>query len=110
MPEDTRRSDGAWRARAGPAPGKGAGLLGYIFAGIALGSIYAIAASGIVVTYVSSGVLNFAFGSLAYFLARFYYFLNTQHGCDQLPARVVSVFVAGPALAAFLYLVLFPHL
>jgi branched-chain amino acid transport system permease protein len=85
-------------------------VLGYIFAGIALGSIYAIAASGIVVTYVSSGVLNFAFGSIAYFLARFYYFLNTQHGWDQLPAVVVSVFVAGPALGAFLYLVLFRHL
>jgi branched-chain amino acid transport system permease protein len=85
-------------------------VLGYIFAGIALGSIYAIAASGIVVTYVSSGVLNFAFGSMAYFLARFYYFLNSQHGWDQLPAVVVSVFVAGPALGAFLYLLLFRHL
>ena len=85
-------------------------MLGYIFAGIALGSIYAIAASGIVVTYVSSGVLNFAFGSIAYFLARFYYYLNSQHGWDQLPALVVSVFLAGPALGAFLYLLLFRHL
>jgi branched-chain amino acid transport system permease protein len=85
-------------------------LLGYIFAGIALGSIYAIAASGIVVTYVSSGVLNFAFGSMAFFLARFYYFLNTQHGWNQLPAVVVSVFLGGPALGAFLYLLLFRHL
>ena len=85
-------------------------MLGYLFAGIALGSIYAIAASGIVVTYVSSGVLNFAFGSIAFFLARLYYFLNTQHGWDQLPAVVVSVFLAGPALGAFLYLVLFRHL
>jgi branched-chain amino acid transport system permease protein len=85
-------------------------VLGYIFAGIALGSIYAIAASGIVVTFVSSGVLNFAFGSMAFFLARFYYFLNSQHGWDQLPAVVVSVFLAGPALGAILYLVLFRHL
>jgi branched-chain amino acid transport system permease protein len=85
-------------------------VLGYIFAGIALGSIYAIAASGIVVTFVSSGVLNFAFGSMAFFLARFYYFLNSQHGWDQFPAVVVSVFLAGPALGAILYLVLFRHL
>jgi branched-chain amino acid transport system permease protein len=85
-------------------------VLGYIFAGIALGSIYAIAASGIVVTYVSSGVLNFAFGSIAYFLARFYYYLNTQQGWDQFPAVVVSVVLAGPALGAFLYLLLFRHL
>jgi branched-chain amino acid transport system permease protein len=85
-------------------------VLGYIFAGIALGSIYAIAASGLVVTYVASGVLNFAFGSMAYFLARFYYFLNTQHGWSQLPAAVVSVVLAGPALGALLYLLLFRHL
>lgn len=85
-------------------------MLGYIFAGIALGSIYAIAASGIVVTYVSSGVLNFAFGSIAYFLARFYYYLNTQHGWDQIPALIVSVFLAGPGMGAFLYLALFRHL
>jgi branched-chain amino acid transport system permease protein len=85
-------------------------VLGYIFAGIALGSIYAIAASGIVVTFVSSGVLNFAFGSMAFFLARFYYFLNSQHGWDQFPAVLVSVFLAGPALGAILYLVLFRHL
>src|SRR5438093_3604517 len=89
---------------------EGAGLLDYILAGIALGSIYAIAASGIVITYASSGVLNFAFGSLAYFLARFYYYLNTERGWDQIPAVVVAVFIAGPVLGAVLYLALFRHL
>ncbi len=85
-------------------------MLDYILAGIALGSIYAIAASGIVITYASSGVLNFAFGSLAYFLARFYYFLDTERGWDQIPAVIVAVFVAGPVLGAVLYLALFRHL
>jgi len=85
-------------------------VLGYIFAGIALGSIYAIAASGLVVTYVASGVLNFAFGSMAFFLARFYYYLNTQEGWSQGPAVIVSVVLAGPALGALLYLLLFRHL
>jgi branched-chain amino acid transport system permease protein len=85
-------------------------VLGYLFAGIALGSIYAIAASGLVITYVSSGVLNFAFGSMAYFLARFYYFLNTQEGWSQLPSALVSIVLAGPALGALLYLLLFRHL
>ena len=85
-------------------------MLGYVFAGIALGSIYAIAASGLVVTYVASGVLNFAFGSMAFFLARFYYYLNTQEGWSQLPAVLVSVVLAGPALGALLYLLLFRHL
>jgi branched-chain amino acid transport system permease protein len=85
-------------------------VLAYIFAGIALGSIYAIAAAGIVVTYVSAGVLNFAFGSMAYFLARFYYYLNTQRGWDQFPAELVAIGVGGPLLGAFLYVVLFRHL
>jgi branched-chain amino acid transport system permease protein len=85
-------------------------VLGYVFAGIALGSIYAIAASGLVVTYISSGVLNFAFGSMAYFLARFYYYLNTQQHWGALPSVIVAVGLAGPGLGAFLYLVLFRHL
>jgi branched-chain amino acid transport system permease protein len=85
-------------------------VLGYVFAGIALGSIYAIAASGLVVTYISSGVLNFAFGSMAYFLARFYYYLNTQQHWSVLPSVIVAVGLAGPGLGAFLYLVLFRHL
>ena len=55
-------------------------MLQYILLGLALGSIYAIAAAGIVVTFVSAGVLNLAFGSMAYVVARFYYWLNSQHG------------------------------
>ena len=42
----------------------------FIIAGLVLGSIYALAASGLVITYVSTGIFNFAFGSLAYFVAR----------------------------------------
>jgi branched-chain amino acid transport system permease protein len=85
-------------------------MLPYLYSGIALGSIYAIAASGIMVTYVSTGVLNFAFGAMAFFLARFYYFLNSSHGWPALPSLIVSVFLAGPALGAFLYFMLFQHL
>jgi branched-chain amino acid transport system permease protein len=85
-------------------------MLPYLYSGIALGSIYAIAASGIMVTYVSTGVLNFAFGSMAFFLARFYYYLNSTHGWPAVPSLVVSAFIAGPALGAFLYYMLFQHL
>ncbi|MET9088837.1 ABC transporter permease [Streptomyces sp. NPDC004237] len=85
-------------------------MLAYIFAGIALGSIYAISAAGIVVTYVASGVLNFAFGAMAFVLARFFYYLNTEHGWGVVPSLLVAVFAAGPALGAALYLLLFRHL
>ena len=79
----------------------------YVLAGLALGSIYAIASAGLVVTYVSAGVLNFAFGSMAYVVARFYFWLNSQHGWPTTTAGAVSILVAGPLLGAFLYLVLF---
>jgi branched-chain amino acid transport system permease protein len=43
-----------------------------------LGGSTRSASAGLVITYTSSGILNFAFGALAFFIARFYYFLNTQ--------------------------------
>jgi branched-chain amino acid transport system permease protein len=85
-------------------------VLQYIIAGLVLGGIYALAASGLVVTYVSSGILNFAFGSIAYFIARFYYYLNTQHKWAILPAAIVAVGIAGPAMGVVLYAFLFRHM
>jgi branched-chain amino acid transport system permease protein len=42
--------------------GEPAEMLQFIQLGLALGSIYAIAAAGIVVTFVSAGVLTSAYG------------------------------------------------
>ena len=53
-------------------------MLQFIVVGLVLGSIYALAASGLVITYVSTGVLNFAFGALAFFIARTYYYLTRR--------------------------------
>jgi branched-chain amino acid transport system permease protein len=85
-------------------------MLQYVIAGLALGGLYAIAASGLVVTYLSSGILNFAFGSTAYFIARFFYFLNTQHGWGIAPAALVALGLAGPALGVLFYFALFRFL
>jgi branched-chain amino acid transport system permease protein len=85
-------------------------VLQYVIAGLVLGGIYAIAASGLVVTYQSSGILNFAFGSIAYFIARFYYYLNTQHHWAIAPAGILSILVMGPLLGVFLYFALFQFL
>jgi len=82
-------------------------MLQYVLAGLALGSIYAIASSGLVVTFVSAGVLNFAFGSMAYFVARFYYWLNSQHGWSTMSAGLVSLVVVAPLMGVVLYAVLF---
>lgn len=85
-------------------------MLQYVIAGLVLGGIYAIAASGLVVTYRSAGILNFAFGALAYAIARFYYYLNTQQQWPIVPAAVLAILVAGPALGIGFYLALFRRL
>ena len=85
-------------------------MLQYVLAGLALGSIYAIASAGLVVTFVSAGILNFAFGSMAYFVARFYYLLNSQLGWSTAWAGVVSLLVVAPLLGVVLYVVLFRFL
>jgi branched-chain amino acid transport system permease protein len=85
-------------------------MLQFVIAGLVLGGIYAIASAGLVITYTASGILNFAFGAIAFFIARFYYFLNTQHNWSIVPAAVVSIGVAAPALGIVLYALLFRHL
>ena len=82
-------------------------MLEYVLVGLALGSIYAIASAGLVVTYASSGVLNLAFGSMAYVVARFYYFLNSQHGWPTVTSGFVSLLVVAPLMGVVLYAVLF---
>lgn len=85
-------------------------MLQYVIAGLVLGGIYAIASAGLVVTYVSSGILNFSFGALAFFVARLYYYLNTQEHWSILLAAVVSIGLAGPAIGVLLYVALFRYL
>src|SRR6516162_7240569 len=85
-------------------------MLQFVIAGLVLGGIYAIAAAGLVITYTSSGILNFAFGAIAYFVARFFYYLHTQHNWGIAPAAVLSVLVLAPAMGVLLYVVLFRHL
>ncbi len=85
-------------------------MLQFVIAGLVLGGIYAIASAGLVVTYLSAGVLNFSFGALAYTIARFYYFLNSQHNWAILPAGLLSILGLGPALGIFLYFALFRFL
>ena len=84
-------------------------LIQYIIAGLVLGSIYAIASVGIVSTYLSTGILNFAFAAMAYFIARTFYYFNTQHDWAIWSAGLLSIVVIGPALGAFLWAVLFRH-
>lgn len=85
-------------------------MLSYVLAGLALGAVYAVAASSLVVTYISSGVFNFAFGAMAFAVARFYFFLRVQHGWPLPLAAVAAIGLFGPALGIALYALLFRFL
>jgi branched-chain amino acid transport system permease protein len=81
-----------------------------IVAGLVLGSIYAISALGLVLTYKASRVFNFAHGAIAYFVAIFYYWVHTRHGWSVPAAAFVSIGVVSPLLGLFLWAVLFRRL
>jgi branched-chain amino acid transport system permease protein len=81
-----------------------------VVAGLVLGSIYAISVLGLVLTYKSSRVFNFAHGAIAYFVAIFYYWLHTRQGWSLPAAAFVSIFVVSPLLGLFLWAALFRRL
>ena len=85
-------------------------LLQYVLIGLALGAIYAIAASSLVVTFVSAGVLNFAFGAMAYVVARFYFYLNSDKHMPVIPAALLALVVFAPLLGMLMYGLVFRHL
>src|SRR5580698_3980306 len=85
-------------------------MIAFILAGLVLGGIYAISAASIVVTYVSAGVLNFAFGAIAFFIARLYYYLVVQQGWPGYASAVVAIVIVGPVLGVALYFGLFRFL
>ncbi len=82
----------------------------FVVAGLVLGSIYALAASGLVITYVSTGVLNFAFGALAFFIARTYYYLHIEHEWGILASAALCLLVLAPVMGLFLYMAIFRYL
>jgi branched-subunit amino acid ABC-type transport system permease component len=66
-----------------------------IVSGIVAGSIYALAATGLVLSYISSGVLNFAHGAIAT-VYTFVFYVTLREGLG-LPTWVAAVVVLGAA-------------
>jgi branched-chain amino acid transport system permease protein len=69
----------------------------YLAIGIVTGAIYAIAATGLVVTYTTSRIFNFAHGALGMFIAYVYYELRLN-GMPAGLALALSVLVIGPVI------------
>src|ERR1700728_1555639 len=66
-------------------------LLPFIVVGVATGSVYALAGIGLVVTYKTSGILNFAHGSIATIAAYIFYGLYVKLNIDWPIAAVISI-------------------
>ena len=73
-----------------------------VASGLVTGAIYSIMASGLVLTYTTSGIFNFAHGAVAFATAYLYYQLNTGLGVPIVPALIISAFLFAPLLGLLL--------
>jgi ABC-type branched-subunit amino acid transport system ATPase component/branched-subunit amino acid ABC-type transport system permease component len=71
-------------------------FLPFIVIGITSGAAYGLAATGLVLTYKTSGILNFAYGAVAALSIFFFYFLHIQHGLPWPLAAAICLFVLAP--------------
>ena len=75
-------------------------ITGAVIYALTAGSIYAIAASGLVVTYTTSGVFNFAQGAIGMLMAFLYWEVRINHGWPAWIAIVFVVLIAAPLFGA----------
>ena len=78
-----------------------------LITGLVLGSVYAILAGGLTIGYTASGVLNFAYAAIAFFVARLYYYLVVQQAWPWAPSAALCLLVVAPAIGLLLWGVLF---
>jgi len=71
-------------------------LLTYAVVGVATGCIYSLTAMGLVVTYQTSGIFNFAHGAIGMIMAFAFWELTVKDGWPQLLALVVVLGVLAP--------------
>ena len=80
-------------------------FLAYTVLGLCLGSVYAIAATGLVVTYSTSGVFNFAHGAVATMSALIFWQLRFDWDVPAPIAIVLTVCVFAPLIGLLLEIV-----
>lgn len=74
----------------------------FLIIGVSVSAVYAISASGLVVTYITSGVFNFAHGAIGMFLAFIYWELRVNQGWNTLLALAITLLVVAPLLGVLL--------
>jgi len=76
-------------------------FLSYTITGLSLAAILAVAASGLVLTYTTTGVFNFAHGAIGMFLAFVYWELSVNRGWP-VPIALQLVVLAALGTGVFL--------
>ena len=77
-------------------------FLNLVASGLVTGAIYSIMASGLVLTYTTAGIFNFAHGAVAFTTAYLFYQLNTGLDVPIVPSVVICVFIFAPLLGLLL--------
>ena len=85
-------------------------LLRFTLVGVVTGSVYAIAASGLVVTYTTSGVFNFAHGAVGMIVAFLYWQLSVDMGLPVWLSLILCLAVIAPLMGIVMERVLFRRL
>src|SRR5882757_5467031 len=70
-------------------------LVPFIVVGLATGSLYGLAGLGLVLTYRTSGIFNFAHGALAAFSAYLFFTLHSTWGWPWPVAGLITVGLFG---------------
>jgi branched-subunit amino acid ABC-type transport system permease component len=71
-------------------------FLPYIVVGLTAGSVYGLAGTGLVLTYRTSGIFNFSYGTIAALMAYAFYDLRELHGVPWPLAIAICLFVFAP--------------
>ncbi|MBL8774832.1 MAG: ABC transporter permease [Acidimicrobiales bacterium] len=82
-------------------------FLSFTVLGIVTAAIYAVAASGLVVTYTTSGIFNFAQGAFGMAAAFLYWQLRVEWGWPAPIALVIVLVFIAPAFGALIERVIF---
>lgn len=77
-------------------------FLTFTIIGLTTGAIYAIAATGLVLTFTTSRVFNLAHGAIGMFLVFVFYTLWVLWHVPEVVSLILTLFVIGPALGWFL--------
>ncbi|MBW3664157.1 MAG: ABC transporter permease [Actinobacteria bacterium] len=85
-------------------------FLSFTIFGLVVGSAYAIAASGLVITYATSNVFNMAHGAVGMVMAFVYWELDVNRGLPAVVALLLVVLVIAPLFGAIIERVMMRHL